>query len=119
MAVVSVPGFDPWVVGRQLFVPLMERLAQACDTPDDAYAAVQAEALDGLIFRLLPAPQALRLARLLAVVVDDMRAAALRRDPTDPTRRAEYLAELSLYLAGFLSDDTELDEDPAAAPDSG
>ena len=104
MGVVAVNDTESVVMGRQLYWPLMRRLAAASDLPEDVFKAEQAEALDGLHFDLMPAPQAVRVARRLLAVADEMRSESLRDDPADQTRRAELLGELSMYLAGFVAD---------------
>jgi hypothetical protein len=100
MAVIVVPYYEPIKLARWAYRGLLERLAAATEDEDDNYTVRQAIALDGLNFDLLDPDQAVRLAKRLARIADELRLELLRTPRDDPRDLgfAQVLAELEMQL---------------------
>ncbi|MBN2176098.1 MAG: hypothetical protein JW722_00395 [Demequinaceae bacterium] len=105
MAVVSVPGSEPWVVARWAFRLLADSASPLLTDAADKYILEQAVALDGLLFDLLDAEQAQRLASALESAATDLRLRLITGPQTDP-RDAEF-ADVLAVLVTSLHDMTE------------
>ena len=103
VAVVSVPGYEPWIVARWAMSMLMERAAVHAEADVDRHALTQATALDGLHLDLLLDAQARRIAAAVQVAADELRLER-RNGPEDRDREfAEKLSDLSLWLTDLAS----------------
>jgi hypothetical protein len=100
MAVIVVPHYEPIKLARWAYRSLLERLAAATNDKADNHTIRQAIALDGLNFDLLDRDQAVRLAKRLARVADELRLELLRMPTGDPRDLgfAEVLAQLEMQL---------------------
>lgn len=73
MAVISIPHHEPCIVGGPAFRAVLDRLVDALPEGEDRDAVVQARALKGLMFELMPEEQAARIATVLIRVAGDLR----------------------------------------------
>ena len=98
MAVISILGYEPWLVNRWAFRTLAERAQAFVDDADTEYSIQQAVALDGLHFELLPTEQVTRLAIALDQAAEQLRTEY--RNSSDPLQRefADRLDDLRLRL---------------------
>jgi hypothetical protein len=103
VAVVNVPGYEPWIVARWAMRMLMERASVHAQSRDDRDALVQALALDGLHLGLLPDVQARRVAAAVEAAADELRSEL--RGKSDPRDRefADRLGDLSLWLSDLTA----------------
>lgn len=105
MAVVSIPGNEPWIVARWAFRQLLESSADELAAAADRQELEQAVALDGLLYDLLPADQAGRIAVAMTSAAESLRSDLLQHESSDP-RDAEF-AEMLLDLIAHLADWSE------------
>ena len=97
----SIAGQSPWIVARWAFRELLESSSARLDAEADRAVLVQAIALDGLHFDLLPEPQAQRIATAMSTATDDLRRVH-REGPEERDREfAVALADLGLLLTGL------------------
>lgn len=103
MAVINVPGHEPWIVARWALEELVDEAKPELADPDDVFALDQAVALDGLHFDMIEPDQARRLAATLSVASGRLVQGLSERASADALDEsvARSLVKLQVMLRAF------------------